>query len=173
MSSSIHVSHHHIHHHNPQPISASISKKLKELCNESLEILSQKRDRLTSRAFIRAGLALIGEGVKEIDHKEELEAAGAAQDEDDFEECVGSVEGMTRKIHESLDDDERESVVTYLKSIYRIMGNSAAAGSLTPRPRDYAAAMSRFSEDALNSPTQMRGPTQQERLEHTHSKTHL
>jgi hypothetical protein len=49
----------------------------------------------------------------------------------------------------------------------------AAAGSLAPRPRDYAAAMSRFSDDNLNSPSRQRGPTQQERLEHTHSTTHL
>ena len=80
---------------------------------------------------------------------------------------------MLRKMRDCLDEKERESVVTYLKSMHRLMGNGPGPGSLTPHPRDFDAAMSRLGENSLNSPSQQRGPTQQERMEHTHSTTHL
>ena len=150
-----------------------VGEKVLALAEEAVRTLIDSRDRITARAFIRGALAMLGEGVREMEHPAEVNAAGNMLDDEDFQDCCTNVEGMARKIKVSLEEKEVDSVVTYLKSIHRLLGNNAAAGGLTPRPRDYAAALSRFSEDNLNSPSRQRGPTQQERLEHTHSTTHL
>ena len=172
--STIHVVGTHPHHHHEElPLNEKVSVKVIELARETLSLLQNQRDRLTGRAFIRAALAALGEGVKETRGHEELHAVGNAQDEDDYIECLTSVEGMVKKMKEAASEKERDSVVTYLKSIYRMLGSNTASGGLTPRPRDYAAAMSRLGEGALNSPSQLRGPSVQERLEHTHSTTRL
>ena len=157
----------------PIAINHVLAERAVALAEEASLTLKGSRDRVTARSLIRAALALIGEPVRHADAHEENNAAGHMLDEGDFMECVHSVEGLVRKVKEALSERERESVVAYLKSIHRMLGNGEGAGSLTPRPRDYAAAMHRFSEDALNSPAQQRGTTAQERLEHTHSTTHL
>ena len=143
------------------------------LAEEAVHLLKTSRDRVTARSLIRAALALIGEPVRHADATEESNAAGQILDDADFAEFCESIDGMIRKVKEAVREKERDSVVAYLKSIHRMLGNGVGSGSLTPRPRDYEAAMHRFADNALNSPSQLRGTTAQERLEHTHSTTHL
>ena len=152
---------------NPLVMNETMTHKVTSLVEEALHVVRSQRDRITARCFIRAALALIGEAVRGVDMNEEKDCAGEHLDESDFHDVVHNVEGLARKVKESV--HERESLVAYLKSIHRQLGNGVGSGSLTPRPRDYAAAMSRFGEEALNSPSQQRGSTQMERLEHAHS----
>ena len=163
----VHIPHHH------GVINGLISSKVLHLAEDAVHVVKTSRDRVAARAFIRAALAALGEAVKQVSITEEIDITGNVLDEDDFHGLFHNVEGLIRKVKQSLADNERDPVVTYLKTIYRMLGNGEASGSLTPMPRDFAAAMSRFSEDSLSSPTQQRGPTHQERLEHTHSASLL
>jgi len=134
---------------------------------EAIEILDSTRDRVLARSFIRAALAMIGEGVDRLDVAQEKEIAGAIVEDSDFSDLVDNARGLARKVHEALEEGESVNAICYLKSIYRLWGNgSEGSGSLTPRPRDYSAAMSRFSEEALSSPSQERLPSHIQHMEH-------
>ena len=149
------------------PVNETMAHKIINLAEEALHLLRSQRDRVTGRALIRAALAMMGEPVRAIDFNEEKDAAGENLDESDFHDVCHNVEAIVKKVKDSVHD--RENLVAYLKATYRLLGSGAGSGSLTPRPRDYAAAMSRFNEESLSSPSQQRGSTHMERLEHAHS----
>lgn len=149
------------------PVNDLIADRIINIADEALHLLRSQRDRVTGRALIRAAMAMIGEPVGAINFNEEKDAAGENLDDSDFHDMCHNVEAITKKVKESIQD--RENLVAYLKATHRLLGTGAGSGSLTPRPRDYAAAMSRFNEESLSSPSQQRASTHMERLEHAHS----
>ncbi len=149
------------------PVNEVVAHKIINMAEEALQLLRTQRDRVTGRALIRAAMAMIGEPVRAIDFNEENDAAGENLDDSDFHDMCHNVEAIIQKVKESFRD--RENLVAYLRATYRLLGSGAGSGSLTPRPRDYAAAMSRFNEESLSSPSQQRASTHMERLEHAHS----
>lgn len=150
-------------------VSKVVADKAIELCESGLTLLTRVHPgRITARAFIRGALVMLGEGVKPLDEAQEFQAAGGTIDEEDFEEIVRNCQSLIRKAKESLSEDHPHNAAKYLKSIHRLLGSGEeGSGSLTPRPKDYAAAMSRFAEDSLSSPSRQRLPSFQE-----HPKTH-
>ena len=157
----------------PLVISPSMAHRVIALSEEVLQTLKTHRDRIGARSLVRASMALIGEPVSGADANTEKDVAGEHMDESDFADCCHNAEGLVRKIKEAVHENERENVIAYLKSLHRLLGNGTGSGSLTPRPRDYAAAMSRFSEGSMSSPAGQRASTHMERLEHAHSQTHI
>ncbi len=157
----------------PLVINHAMADRVIALADEAVHILTSQKDRITGRSLIRAALGLIGEPLAGADLRLEKDVAGEHLDEADFAEMCHNAEGLVRKVKEAALANEHENTVAYLKSLHRLLGNGSGSGSLTPRPRDYAAAMSRFSEASLSSPSQQRGSTAMERLEHAHSHTHL
>jgi hypothetical protein len=151
----------------------AITNRVVSLSEEALHCLRGQRDRITGRAFIRSAMALMGEPVGGADESVEKDVAGESLDEQDYHEMCHNAEGILRKLKESAKLSERENVVSYLKSFHRLLGNGTGSGSLTPRPRDYAAAMSRIGEGSMSSPAEQRLSTHMERLEHAHSHTNL
>ena len=148
--------------------------KIVKWTNEGIEALESTRDRLLARSFIRASLAMLGEGFDRLDPAQEREIAGDPVEDSDFTDLIENAKGLSRKVHESLEEGEVENAARYLNSIYHLWGNGyEGIGSLTPRPRDYAAAISRFSDEALSSPSQERLPSHMHRFEHhAHSPRH-
>jgi len=147
-----------------------IIEKINKWCYEAIEALEVHRNRVVGRSYIRAALAMLGEGVSRVDQDREMEIAGSVIDDSDFAQLIENAKGLVRKVHESLHEGEVITAVSYLKTIHRLWGNgdSEGSGSLTPRPRDYNAAMSRFTEGALGSPAQERLPSKQQHAEHAH-----
>ena len=157
-------------HHTP--VDKHVIEKVNKWCHEAIEALETQRNRMVARSYIRAALAMLGEGVARVDQDRETEIAGSVVDDSDFGELIENAKGLSRKVHESLHEGEVMTAVSYLKTIHRLWGNGDAeggSGSLTPRPRDYAAAISRFSEGSLASPAQERLPSKQQHAEHAHS----
>ena len=143
-------------------------KKISDSIDEVTRVIGNERDCSTARSLVRSALAFLGEEVKHVDPSEEQ-----ILNEDDFHERKCDIEGMVRKLKTALyETNERNAVTQYLRSIHVALGGEPRSGSSTPRPRDYDAAISRFGE-SFNSPSQLRGPSQQEKLEHTHSSTIL
>lgn len=131
-------------HHSPIP--TAVADQVALLCESAISVLS-KSDRTSARAFIRGALAVLGEGVRRVDESEE---AGQLMDEADFEEAGRNCQGLCKKVHTALREMDKDSAVEYLKCMHRLLGTGhEGSGSLTPRPRDYSAAISRFSEEAL------------------------
>ena len=157
----------------PLVISPAMAQRVLSLTEEVVHILKSHKDRISARSLVRAAMALIGEPLGGADGNTEKDVAGEYMDEGDFADCCHNAEGLARKIKEAIHENERECVIAYLKSLHRLLGNGTGSGSLTPRPRDYAAAMSRIGEGSLSSPAGQRGSTNMERLEHAHSRTHL
>ena len=149
----------------------SKSKTL-ELVEEALEVFRNTRDRFISQCLVRAALAFLGEAIKRMDSGENIPSTAEYCSSDDFDEVLPILDGITRKIKTALLENERDNVVSYLESFRRTLSYEQGSGSSTPRPRDYDAAISRFS-DSFNSPNQQRGSSEQERLEHTHSSSIL
>lgn len=144
-------------------------KKVCELVDEAELLFGESGDRKTSRSLLKAALAFLGEAVKQTDFtREELLERSSLEDENDLEEMKSNIHGMIRKLKEALREHERHAVVTYLRSIRRMLGNEPGSGSSTPRPRDYDAVISRFGE-SFNSPSQERSTPEQKRLEPTHT----
>ena len=148
-----------------------VIEKVNKWCHEAIETLEAHRNRAVARSYIRAALAMLGEGVARIDEDREKEIAQSVVDDSDFSELIENAKGLSRKVHECLHEGEVMTAVSYLKSIHRLWGNGdgEGSGSLTPRPRDYSAAMSRFTEGSLASPAQERLPSKQQHAEHAHS----
>ena len=157
----------------PLVINQAMGHRVVALAEEAVHILKEHRDRITGRSLVRAAMGLIGEPVTGVDLNQEKDVAGENLDDSDFADMCHNADGLVRKVKEAIHTNEHENVVAYLKSFHRLLGNGTGSGSLTPRPRDYAAAMSRFNEGSLSSPSQQRGSTHMERLEHAHSHTHL
>ena len=148
-----------------------VVEKIHKWCHEAIEALEKTRNRMLARSYIRAALAMLGEGVGRVDQAVESEIAGTVVDDADFADLIENAKGLSRKVHDSLHEGEVMTAVSYLKSIHRLWGNGdeqGGSGSLTPRPRDYAAAMSRFNEGSLGSPAQERLPSKQQHAEHAH-----
>lgn len=144
-------------------------KKVCELVDEAEQLFGESGDRKTSRSLLKAALAFLGEAVKPTDFtREELLEQSPLADEDDFQDMKSNIHGMSRKLKQALRQHEKAAVVTYLRSIRRMLGNEPGSGSSTPRPRDYDAVISRFGE-SFNSPSQERSLPEQKRFESTHT----
>lgn len=107
-------------------------------------------NRMVARGLVRASLALLGDKVEREsltdDDFEDL-------DEIDFEELIINLKSIFRKVKISFIENEKVSALNYLRAALRLLGNgSSSRGCLTPRPRDYTAAIRRFSDDDLSSP---------------------
>jgi hypothetical protein len=157
----------------PLVINHAMGNRVASLAEEAVQVLKDHRDRITGRSLVRAAMGLIGEPLGGADLYQEKDVAGEHLDESDFAEMCHNADGLVRKVNEAIHANEYENIIAYLKSLHRLLGNGTGSGSLTPRPRDYAAAMSRFNEGSLSSPSQQRGSTHMERLEHAHSHTQL
>jgi hypothetical protein len=157
----------HLQSQEPILVHRIATEKVNKWTNEAIDALTTTRDRMLARSFIRAALAMLGEGVDRLDISHEREIAGSLVEDSDFSDLIENAKGLSRKVHESLEEGEVLIAVRYLKTIYHLWGDGGE-GSLTPRPRDYAAAMSRFSDESLSSPGQERLPSQIQHLEHHH-----
>jgi hypothetical protein len=152
-----------------QSVDKHVIEKVNKWCHEAIETLEVTRNRLVARSYIRAALAMLGEGVGRVDQLHEMEITGSVLDDSDFKDLIENAKGLSRKVHEALHEGEFMTAVSYLKSIHRLWGDGEeGSGSLTPRPRDYVAAMSRFNENSLVSPAQERLPSKQQHAEHAH-----
>ena len=146
-----------------------VIEKVNKWCNEAIETLDVTRNRLVARSYIRAALAMLGEGVGRVDQHHEIEVTGSVLDDSDFTDLIENARGLSRKVHVALHEGEFMIAVSYLKSIHRLWGDGGeGSGSLTPRPRDFTAAMSRFNENTLLSPAQERLPSKLQHAEHAH-----
>jgi hypothetical protein len=151
----------------------SVINQVGILVDSSLSKLRESRDRIVSRALIRAAIGCLGEGLCSINNEVEASLNQVPVDDSDCDELTHSVDSLFRKAKECLCGQDRDFAVKYLKAAYNLIGNkSEGAGSLTPRPRDYSAVMSRFSEEDLSSPLHARLPTAMEHIPHPNHSHH-
>ena len=110
---------------------------------------------------------MLGQHVSAIENNKEVDHAGQTIDEDDFESVVTNCNLLLRKVHQSLQENEIDTAANYLHSMHRLLGSTdEGTGSLTHRPRDFSASMSRFADDS-SSPSQQRLPTKMEHPKHS------
>lgn len=148
-------------------MSPEIAQRAFGLATEAVARFKSKHgDVATAHSLLRGALGLLG---AEMHSSTNAPNHLINADDQEVSECVHNCEVLLHKAKQCIDAHDMQGAVDYLRSIIGLMGckcSIARSGSLTPRPRDYTAAVSRFGEGALSSPVHARLPSSVEHVEH-------
>jgi hypothetical protein len=123
-----------------------------------------------THSLLRGALAMLGAEVhSSVNAPDRL----VNSDDQDIESISRNCDVLIHKAKVAIGEDDVQTAIGYIRSTLGLLGchcSTARPGSLTPRPRDYNAAVSRFGDDALSSPAHARQPSVMELAEHHHGK---